>query len=99
MRKFYLKNILMFCFLISLQKVCLAQIQSKDRMIVVSQIVNLSKNLFKDVSSPKATIAVLPFETNEGRPETHGLGEAASILINKTLLSKKEFTVVERKKN
>lgn len=71
---------------------------SHETSIVNSQIKGLVEDLLINVSDEKTGIAVLPFETSEGRSEARDLGEAAAILISENLVQKPNISVAERSK-
>ncbi len=71
---------------------------SAESSLVNNQITKLVNDLFMSVPDKKMGVAVLPFETSEGRSEARDLGEAAAILINENLVKNPNISVAEREK-
>ncbi len=71
---------------------------ASDSLIVATQINQLTVSLLKQFESQDLAVAVLPFETTEGRSAARGLGEAAAVLINQVLVNRENTVVVERQK-
>ena len=82
----------------ALNTVCFSQETSVETSIVNSQIQQLVDDLLTNVPDENIGVAVLSFETTEGRTEARDLGEAAAILINQNLISVPNISVVEREK-
>lgn len=76
----------------------IAQENTAESSVVSSQIQRLVDDLLSDRSHLKMGIAVLPFETSEGRSEARDLGEAAAILISENLVKNPNYSVAERAK-
>ena len=89
---------LLFVLLLSLNNICFSQETSVETSIVNSQIQQLVDDLLTNVPDENIGVAVLSFETTEGRTEARDLGEAAAILINQNLISVPNISVVEREK-
>ena len=90
-------SFLLFLFL-SLTNICLGQESSGESSIVNTQIQQLMDNLLTNLPDEEIGVAVLSFETTEGRTEARDLGEAAAILINQNLVNIPNISVVERQK-
>lgn len=88
----------LFVLLLSLNNICFSQETSVETSIVNSQIQQLVDDLLTNVPDENIGVAVLSFETTEGRTEARDLGEAAAILINQNLISVPNISVVEREK-
>ena len=84
--------------LLALISICLGQDESAETSIVNNQIQQLVKNLLINLPNENIGVAVLSFETTEGRTEARDLGEAAAILINENLINIPNISVVERQK-
>ena len=82
----------------ALNTVCFSQETSVETSIVNSQIQQLVDDLLINVPDNDFGVAVLSFETTEGRTEARDLGEAAAILINQNLISIPNISVVERER-
>jgi len=89
---------LLFVLLLSLNNICFSQETSVETSIVNTQIQQLVDDLLTNVPDENIGVAVLSFETTEGRTEARDLGEAAAILINQNLISVPNISVVEREK-
>ena len=90
-------SFLLFLFL-ALNNICLGQESSGESSIVNTQIQQLMDNLLTKLPDKDIGVAVLSFETTEGRTEARDLGEAAAILINQNLINVPNISVVEREK-
>lgn len=88
----------LFVLLLSLNNICFSQETSVETSIVNSQIQQLIDDLLTNVPDENIGVAVLSFETTEGRTEARDLGEAAAILINQNLISVPNISIVEREK-
>ncbi|HIA86159.1 MAG TPA: hypothetical protein EYO08_03660, partial [Candidatus Marinimicrobia bacterium] len=88
----------LFVLLLSLNNICFSQETSVETSIVNTQIQQLVDDLLTNVPDENIGVAVLSFETTEGRTEARDLGEAAAILINQNLISVPNISVVEREK-
>ena len=88
----------LFVLLLSLNNICFSQETSVETSIVNSQVQQLVDDLLTNVPDENIGVAVLSFETTEGRTEARDLGEAAAILINQNLISVPNISVVEREK-
>ena len=89
---------LLLVLLLSLNNICFSQETSVETSIVNTQIQQLVDDLLTNVPDENIGVAVLSFETTEGRTEARDLGEAAAILINQNLISVPNISVVEREK-
>ncbi len=92
------KTSILFISILVNYQIASGQDVSSDSLIVETQINQLAENLFQNLENQKITIAVLPFETTEGRTEARGLGEAATILLNQNLINIPNISVVERQR-
>ena len=90
-------SVLLFLFL-AVNNICLGQESSGESSIVNTQIQQLMDNLLTNLPDKDIGVAVLSFETTEGRTEARDLGEAAAILINQNLVNIPNISVVERQR-
>lgn len=90
-------SVLLFLFL-AVNNICLGEESSGESSIVNTQIQRLMDNLLTNLPDKNIGVAVLSFETTEGRTEARDLGEAAAILINQNLVNIPNISVVERQR-
>ena len=90
-------SVLLFLFL-AVNNICLGEESSGESSIVNTQIQRLMDNLLTNLPDKDIGVAVLSFETTEGRTEARDLGEAAAILINQNLVNIPNISVVERQR-
>ena len=98
MKKIAIHTGFVVVLLSALNTVCFSQDTSVETSIVNSQIQQLVDDLLINVPDNDFGVAVLSFETTEGRTEARDLGEAAAILINQNLISIPNISVVERER-
>ena len=98
MKKIAIHTGFVVVLLSALNTVCFSQETSVETSIVNSQIQQLVDDLLINVPDNDFGVAVLSFETTEGRTEARDLGEAAAILINQNLISIPNISVVERER-
>ena len=93
-------KLVMICFAVFIfhLNICYSQSSQSEKRIVITQVKQLKDNLLTNVKRDPMSIAVLPFESTAGRSEARGLGEAAAILLNQTLIKELDITVIERNK-
>lgn len=98
MKKYIIYNSLLLLLFAAVNNICFGQDSSGERSIVNTQIQQLMDNLLTKLPDKDIGVAVLSFETTEGRTEARDLGEAAAILINQNLINVPNISVVEREK-
>jgi len=98
MKKYIIYNSLLLLLFAAVNNICFGQDSSGESSIVNTQIQQLMDNLLTKLPDKDIGVAVLSFETTEGRTEARDLGEAAAILINQNLVNIPNISVVERQR-
>ena len=98
MKKYVKYNSFLLFLFLAVNNICLGQESSGKSSIVNTQIQRLMDNLLTNLPDKNIGVAVLSFETTEGRTEARDLGEAAAILINQNLVNIPNISVVERQR-
>ena len=98
MKKYVKYNSFLLFLFLAVNNICLGQESSGESSIVNTQIQRLMDNLLTNLPDKNIGVAVLSFETTEGRTEARDLGEAAAILINQNLVNIPNISVVERQR-
>jgi len=98
MKKYVKYNSFLLFLFLAVNNICLGQESSGKSSIVNTQIQRLMDNLLTNLPDKDIGVAVLSFETTEGRTEARDLGEAAAILINQNLVNIPNISVVERQR-
>jgi len=98
MKKYVKYNSFLLFLFLAVNNICLGEESSGESSIVNTQIQRLMDNLLTNLPDKNIGVAVLSFETTEGRTEARDLGEAAAILINQNLVNIPNISVVERQR-
>ena len=98
MKKYVNYNSFLLFLFLAVNNICLGEESSGESSIVNTQIQRLMDNLLTNLPDKNIGVAVLSFETTEGRTEARDLGEAAAILINQNLVNIPNISVVERQR-
>ena len=98
MKKYVKYNSFLLFLFLAVNNICLGEESSGESSIVNTQIQRLMDNLLTNLPDKDIGVAVLSFETTEGRTEARDLGEAAAILINQNLVNIPNISVVERQR-
>ena len=98
MKKYVKYNSFLLFLFLAVNNICLGEESSGESSIVNTQIQRLMDNLLTNLPEKDIGVAVLSFETTEGRTEARDLGEAAAILINQNLVNIPNISVVERQR-
>ncbi|NQV15928.1 hypothetical protein HQ531_10765 [bacterium] len=85
-------------FLLLLSSLIQAETTRSDSLVVTNIVGGLVDELLLNLDLSRKHIAVMPFETTAGRTEARGLGEAATILVNASLVHYDDVIVIERDK-